>query len=87
MDTTHDLIARVGQLFIVGFAGQDPPAPLLNFIKEEQQQNLQLGQGGLPSASIQAIMNLIALPTPWYVLVMSITHLSTQFDLSLTDGL
>jgi beta-N-acetylhexosaminidase len=36
MDTTHDLISRVGQLFVVGFAGQEPPAPLLNFISEEQ---------------------------------------------------
>jgi len=32
----NDLISRLGQLFVVGFAGEQPPVDLLNFLAEER---------------------------------------------------
>lgn len=49
MHTLNDLLDNIGQLFIVGFPGKEPPAPFLDFIAEDQIGGVVLFEENCPT--------------------------------------
>ena len=49
-----DVTKRLGQLFIVGFSGQEPPGPFLNFLAEEQIGGVILFAENCPTHNVTA---------------------------------
>ncbi len=65
-----DLLQQIGQLFIIGFPGAEPPRPFLNFVAEEQIGGVILFEENCPShdavrATVAQIKGLYKGKTPF----------------------